>query len=42
MWASEAEREDTLRARGGVGGLVGWIPTGEPDDTNPDLLNKVL
>jgi uncharacterized OB-fold protein len=42
MWASEAEREDTLSARGGVSGLVGWIPTGEPDDTNPDLLNKVL
>jgi uncharacterized OB-fold protein len=42
MWASEAEREDSLGARGMISGLVGWIPTGEPDDTSPDLLNKVL
>ena len=42
MWASEAERADALSGRGGVSGLVGWIPTGEPDDTNPDLLDKVL
>ncbi|HEY7107565.1 MAG TPA: OB-fold domain-containing protein [Acidimicrobiia bacterium] len=42
MWASDAERADTLSARGGVSGLVGWIPTGEPDDPNPDLLDHVL
>ena len=41
MWASEAELEDQS-ARGQISGLVGWIPTGEPDDTSPDLLNKVL
>ena len=41
MWASEAELEDQ-GARGQITGLVGWIPTGEPDDTSPDLLNKVL
>ena len=43
MWASEAElRETHRRHRGMISGLVGWIPTGEPDDTSPDLLNKVL
>jgi uncharacterized OB-fold protein len=42
MWASDAEREETLGARSQIAGLVGWIPTGEPDDTSPDLLNKVL
>lgn len=44
MWASEAEREETIagRSMNQVVGLVGWIPTGEPDDTNPDLLNRVL
>ena len=43
MWASEAEREETIGGiRNAIGGLVGWIPTGEPDDTNPDLLDKVL
>ena len=42
MWASEAEREDYGAGRSTIAGLVGWIPTGEPDDTNPDLLNKVL
>lgn len=44
MWASEAEREETLagRSMNQVVGLVGWIPTGEPDDTSPDLLDKVL
>jgi uncharacterized OB-fold protein len=43
MWASEAEREETIGGiRNAIGGLVGWIPTGEPDDTSPDLLDKVL
>ena len=41
MWASEAELEDQS-ARGQISGLVGWMPTGEPDDTSPDLVNKVL
>ncbi len=41
MWASEAEREEE-GGRSMISGLVGWIPTGEPDDTSPDLLNKVL
>ena len=35
-------RRDARGHRGAIGGLVGWIPTGEPDDTNPDLLDKVL
>ena len=42
MWASEAELERRRAHRGQISGLVGWIPTGEPDDTSPDLLNKVL
>ena len=40
VWASAAELED------GAGdtreaGLIGWIPTGEPDATDPDLVNRL-
>ena len=40
VWASAAEMED------GVGdtreaGLIGWIPTGEPDADDPDLVNRL-
>ena len=43
MWASEKDREETIGGiRNAIGGLDGWIPTGEPDDTSPDLLDKVL
>jgi hypothetical protein len=40
VWASAAELED------GVGdtreaGLIGWIPTGEPDLVDPDLVNRL-
>lgn len=41
VWASEAE----LRAAAGdprtVEGLVGWMPTGEPDVEDPDLVNRI-
>ena len=39
VWASEAERGDT--EGWGDGNLVGWIPTGEPDVEDPDLVNRV-
>ena len=40
VWASAAELAD------GAGdtreaGLIGWIPTGEPDATDPDLVNRL-
>jgi hypothetical protein len=39
MWASEAEKADVdPRAEGN---LVGWMPTGEPDVTDPDLVNRI-
>jgi uncharacterized OB-fold protein len=39
MWASEAEKRDSdPRAEGN---LVGWMPTGEPDVTDPDLVNRI-
>lgn len=42
IWASEAEMQaddgsDTRR----VQGLVGWMPTGEPDVNDPDLVNRI-
>jgi uncharacterized OB-fold protein len=39
MWASEAEKRDNdPRVEGN---LVGWMPTGEPDVTDPDLANRI-
>jgi uncharacterized OB-fold protein len=39
VWASEAEVADNLTVDGN---LVGWIPNGEPDVTNPDLVNRII
>lgn len=39
MWASEGERTD-LDPRA-EGRLIGWIPTGEPDIDDPDLVNRM-
>jgi hypothetical protein len=39
MWASDAEKQD-LDPRA-EGNLVGWMPTGEPDSTDPDLVNRI-
>jgi hypothetical protein len=25
-----------------LGSLIGWMPTGEPDIDNPDLLNRIF
>ncbi len=36
VWASEAER----RVAGGES-LIGWMPTGEPDVDDPDLVNRI-
>jgi uncharacterized OB-fold protein len=39
MWASDAEKRDAdARAESN---LVGWMPTGEPDVTDPDLVNRI-
>jgi uncharacterized OB-fold protein len=39
MWASEAEKRDAdARAESN---LVGWMPTGEADVTDPDLVNRI-
>jgi uncharacterized protein len=39
VWASEAEKGD-LPAHA-EGNLLGWMPTGEPDDTDPDIVNRI-
>jgi uncharacterized OB-fold protein len=39
VWASEAELEDL--ASNAEGRLLGWMPTGEPDVTDPDLVNRI-
>jgi uncharacterized OB-fold protein len=39
VWASEAELEDL--ASNAEGRLLGWMPTGEPDVTDPDLMNRI-
>jgi uncharacterized OB-fold protein len=35
VWASDAERA------AGEEPLIGWMPTGEPDNTDPDLVNRI-
>lgn len=40
VWASEAEKNDPA-ADTRESGLIGWIPTGQPDDENPDLANRL-
>ena len=41
VWASEAERESGA-GMGREAGLVGWMPTGEPDVDDPDLVNRIF
>ncbi|CAN5476263.1 OB-fold nucleic acid binding domain-containing protein [soil metagenome] len=36
VWASEAEK-----ASSDEGNLIGWMPTGEPDNTDPTLVNRI-
>jgi uncharacterized OB-fold protein len=41
VWASDAERGEAGRDMGREPGLVGWMPTGEPDVDDPDLVNRI-
>jgi uncharacterized OB-fold protein len=43
VWASPGEDVETGGAMGGsFGRLVGWIPNGEPDVDDPDLVNRIF
>ena len=39
VWASDAELEDLSSTA--EGRLLGWMPTGEPDLTDPDLVDRI-
>jgi hypothetical protein len=39
VWASEAELQDL--ASNAEGRLLGWMPTGEPDVNDPDLVDRI-
>jgi len=39
VWASEAEK--AALASTAEGSLLGWIPTGEPDDDDPTLVDRI-
>ena len=43
VWASPAEQIDDGGGMGGSwGALLGWIPNGQPDVENPDLVNRIF
>ncbi|HEY2565684.1 MAG TPA: OB-fold domain-containing protein [Acidimicrobiales bacterium] len=43
VWASPAEMTDEGGGMGGSwGSLLGWIPNGEPDLDDPDLVNRIF
>jgi uncharacterized protein len=43
VWASPAEEQDQEGGMGGAwGSLLGWMPNGEPDVDNPDLVNRIF
>jgi uncharacterized OB-fold protein len=43
VWASPAEADDDTGNMGGAfGSLLGWMPNGEPDVDNPDLVNRIF
>ncbi len=43
VWASPAEELDEGVGMGGAwGALIGWIPSGEPDVDEPDLVNRIF
>ena len=43
VWASPAEETDEGGGMGGSwGSLLGWIPNGEPDLDDPDLVNRIF
>ena len=41
VWASRRRDGDDLRVRRAEGNLLGWMPTGEPDVDDPDLVNRI-
>jgi hypothetical protein len=43
VWASPAEEVEEGAVMGGAyGSLLGWIPNGEPDIDDPDLVNRIF
>lgn len=43
VWASPAEETDASGGMGGTwGSLLGWMPNGEPDMDDPDLVNRIF
>ncbi len=43
VWASPAEEIDEGGGMGmALGSLIGWMPTGDPDIDDPDLLNRIF
>ncbi len=43
VWASPAEEADEGGGMGGAyGSLLGWMPSGEPDIDDPDLVNRIF
>ena len=43
IWASPGEVDDSDGGMGGAyGGLLGWMPNGEPDVDDPDLVNRIF
>ena len=42
VWASPAEAGAADGMGGTYGHLLGWIPTGEPDVDDPDLVNRIF
>jgi hypothetical protein len=43
VWASPAEELDQEGGMGGAwGSLLGWMPNGEPDVDDPDLVNRIF
>ncbi len=43
VWASPAEEIDEGGGMGmALGSLIGWMPTGEPDIDDPDLVNRIF
>lgn len=42
VWASPAEKGESVSGTGRpLGSLVGWMPNGEPDVDDPDLVNRM-
>ena len=37
VWASPAERNENDP----MSNFIGWVPTGQPDDTTPGLVNRL-